>query len=220
MFSSYAWGFTKPVQNLKYDTDVFMNRRWQGKTPTAALFHNNELVAFGQNAVEKVVNLKSSVRNEYLFLQRFKMQSYSKESINEGTMLEDETTKEKISALEVIAASLREIKKCAVEEIIASGNSVKDDEILWVVTVPAVWREDAKRLMRLAAIRAGLTRRDRNTSLLLIKTGLDRDVYVVADCGGGTVDVTVHEVISTLETRVKEAIPVSGGHWGSTVIDT
>ncbi|KAJ3326455.1 hypothetical protein HDU76_012910 [Blyttiomyces sp. JEL0837] len=213
----YAWGFTKPRQNLKYDTDVFMNRRWQGKTLTAAHFHNNELVAFGQNAVERVVNLKSSARNEYLFLQRFKMQLYSKESINEGTMIEDETTKEKIPAVDVIAACLREIKKCAIEEIIASGNRIKDDEILWVVPVPAIWREDAKRLMRLAAVKAGLTRHDRNTSA---DSNLKpRDVYDVADCGGGTVDVTVHEVVSTLETKVKEAIPVSGGHWGSTVMD-
>ncbi|KAJ3315201.1 hypothetical protein HDU76_002253 [Blyttiomyces sp. JEL0837] len=235
---AYAWGFTRPGQNLDSRSDVYMNRPWPhttgGKTTTAVLFHKGAFSAVGHAAVEKLANVKTKDRNQYLFLQRFKMQLYSKETINESTMLEDETTKEKISALEVIAACLREIKKCALEEIRGGGNNVNDDDILWVVTVPAIWREDAKQLMRLAAIFAGLTKPHRNTSLLLVlepeaasifcltedksefKTG---DVYIVADCGGGTVDVTVHEVTSSSETEVKEAIAVSGGHWGSTVID-
>ncbi|KAJ3315202.1 hypothetical protein HDU76_002254 [Blyttiomyces sp. JEL0837] len=207
---AYVWGFTRPGQNLDSRTNVFMNKPWPhttgGKTTTAVLFHNGSVAAFGHAAVEKLANVKTKERNQYIFLHRFKMQLYSKEKINESARAE--------------------IKAC--------GNTVLHEDILWVVTVPAIWREDAKRLMRMAAIDAGLTRADLNTSLLLVlepeaasifclmedksefKTG---DVYIVADCGGGTVDVTVHEIASALETKVKEAIPVSGGHWGSTVID-
>ncbi|KAJ3315203.1 hypothetical protein HDU76_002255, partial [Blyttiomyces sp. JEL0837] len=112
---AYAWGFTRPGQNLDSRTDVFMNRPWPhttgGKTTTAVLFHDDRFAAFGHAAIEKLANIKSKERDHYLFLHRFKMQLYSKEKVNEDTMLEDETTKEQITALETISACLSEIKK-------------------------------------------------------------------------------------------------------------
>ncbi|RUS32542.1 hypothetical protein BC938DRAFT_475118 [Jimgerdemannia flammicorona] len=44
---------------------------------------------------------------------------------------------------------------------------------------------------------------------------------MVVDCGGGTVDITIHEVERADERcpRVKEVAPASGGAWGSTSID-
>ena len=39
--------------------------------------------------------------------------------------------------------------------------------------------------------------------------------YMVVDCGGGTVDITVHEV-SNKEGHIKEVFKATGGPYGST----
>ncbi|KAJ3192840.1 SCY1-like protein 2 [Irineochytrium annulatum] len=94
-------------------------------------------------------------------------------------------------------------------------------------------KEDAKQLMREAAVYGGLITHERPASLMLVlepeaastwclrdinnnlKSG---DVYIVVDCRGGTINVTVHELLNG-EQSVKEAIPLSGGDWGSTVVN-
>ena len=38
--------------------------------------------------------------------------------------------------------------------------------------------------------------------------------YMVVDCGGGTVDITVHEITST-EGQLKELFKATGGPYGS-----
>ncbi|KAJ3326632.1 Heat shock 70 kDa protein 12A [Blyttiomyces sp. JEL0837] len=52
------------------------------------------------------------------------------------------------------------------------------------------------------------------------------DVFIVADCGGGTIDCTVHEITSSGQStptqsipQLCEAVPASGLSMGSTVID-
>lgn len=41
--------------------------------------------------------------------------------------------------------------------------------------------------------------------------------YIVVDAGGGTVDVTAHQV--TADGKVKEIIRPTGGNWGGTRVD-
>ncbi len=43
------------------------------------------------------------------------------------------------------------------------------------------------------------------------------DRYFVLDLGGGTADIACHQIIDKF--KVKEAIPPSGGPWGSSYID-
>ena len=45
--------------------------------------------------------------------------------------------------------------------------------------------------------------------------------YIVADCGGGTVDVAVHDrrMTGSHENAIAEVIHPSGGPWGGTVVD-
>ena len=38
--------------------------------------------------------------------------------------------------------------------------------------------------------------------------------YMVVDCGGGTVDITVHEIINS-EGHLKELFKATGGPYGS-----
>lgn len=43
--------------------------------------------------------------------------------------------------------------------------------------------------------------------------------YLVVDCGGGTVDVTVHEVFDSKRRKLKELYKASGGPYGSVGVD-
>ena len=41
-------------------------------------------------------------------------------------------------------------------------------------------------------------------------------VYMVVDCGGGTVDITVHQMTDTKAGHLKELHKATGGPYGST----
>ena len=51
-------------------------------------------------------------------------------------------------ALEVFGESIRYLKDHALRHL---GGAYDDDDIHWVLTVPAIWDDSAKQFMRLAA---------------------------------------------------------------------
>lgn len=42
---------------------------------------------------------------------------------------------------------------------------------------------------------------------------------MILDCGGGTIDITTHQVVETAPLSLKELNEPTGGPWGSTVLD-
>uniref|UniRef100_A0A8C9EPQ1 Heat shock 70 kDa protein 12A n=1 Tax=Pavo cristatus TaxID=9049 RepID=A0A8C9EPQ1_PAVCR len=151
-----------------------------------------------------------------------------------------------LPALLVFAESLRYMEQHALSTIQeASFNTVCDpEEITWVITVPAIWSAAARQFMRLAAKEAGLISDMISEKLIIalepeaaslwckqlpqegfLAEGSDKRKfedspgiqYIVVDCGGGTVDITVHEI---QENRcLKELHKASGGGWGGNRVD-
>ena len=62
-----------------------------------------------------------------------------------------------VSALKVFSLSLKFFREHAIQEL-NDQSSVKltNEEIRWVLTVPAIWRESAKQFMRQAAYQVSL----------------------------------------------------------------
>lgn len=103
-------------------------------------------------------------------------------------------------------------------------------EISWVLTVPAIWSDIAKVRMRRAALKAGLIQSLDAPNLNLVyepeaaalccametkfAAGLR---FLVVDCGGGTVDITAHEVQP--DGTYRSLIKPCGDCWGSTFVD-
>ncbi|GBN56387.1 Heat shock protein 12A, partial [Araneus ventricosus] len=57
-----------------------------------------------------------------------------------------------VSALTVFAHALRYFRKHALQELSdQSATCILNDDVRWVVTVPAIWRQPAKQFMRNAA---------------------------------------------------------------------
>ncbi|NWU09842.1 HS12B protein, partial [Cephalopterus ornatus] len=127
------------------------------KTPTCILFNQQqEFKNFGYDAVMKYKSLPSSKAESWYFFQNFKMKLYN---TNVTTYMELKATNGKmLPALTVFSESLRYLKQHALNTIKeASFQTIYDqEEITWVITVPAIWSSAAKQFMRLAAKEAGM----------------------------------------------------------------
>ncbi|XP_071141784.1 heat shock 70 kDa protein 12B-like [Mytilus edulis] len=118
------------------------------------------------------------------------------------------------------------------------GTGVKIQEIQWVLTIPAIWTDAAKQFMRECAEKASippeklLLALEPETASIFCQYlpteklhGADQTFamsaegtrYMVADIGGGTADITVHE--KTKDGRLKELHRASGNDCGGTSVD-
>ncbi|KAJ4458447.1 putative heat shock 70 kDa protein [Paratrimastix pyriformis] len=208
----------------------------EGKTPTALLLdeHDN-IVSFGQMAQSTFFN---SPEQGFRLFEDFKMKLWSSNSQSElvRPSLPDGGVGEPLPVLRVIAKSLeavgREALKAVAQKLARQFNDLSLTNQLWVVTIPAIWKDSAKALMRQAALDGGLIDELNSNHLLLAyepeaaavrclhETQLDLvegTKFMVVDCGGGTVDITAHEIISGL--RFKSLMVPTGGPWGSTYVD-
>ena len=57
-----------------------------------------------------------------------------------------------LSALTVFSLSIRALKDHLLEMLESRGTTLRAEEVLWVLTVPAIWTDSAKSFMRRAAV--------------------------------------------------------------------
>lgn len=141
----------------------------------------------------------------------------------------------------VISQSLKFIADKALEKLREQVGKVVPAKIRWVLTVPALWSEEHKLFMRKAAVEAKIIDHSNSANLLLclepegasiqcredsewvVKEQMKKgSVVMVLDCGGGTVDITVHKMQCEPEEKFlcQELLPSSGGcEWGSKYVD-
>uniref|UniRef100_A0AAX7UYF8 Heat shock protein 12B n=1 Tax=Astatotilapia calliptera TaxID=8154 RepID=A0AAX7UYF8_ASTCA len=252
--SGYAFSFTQDSEA------IHMMKRWEGgdpgvanqKSPTCLLLTPDlRFHSFGFAARDFYHDLDPEEARHWLYFDKFKMRIHSTSEVKDQ-----------------------------------SSSVLEGDEIRWVITVPAVWRQPAKQFMREAAYLAGLVspdcpeqllialepeaasiycrklrlhqvidlsmqpitngleldvsrpfdssfrqareqlRRSRHSRTFLVESGTGElwselqtgDRYVVADCGGGTVDLTVHQIEQPQGT-LKELYKASGGPYGAVGVD-
>ncbi len=73
------------------------------------------------------------------------------ETLNRHTLLQARNEK-CMRALDIFSEALRHLKVKALEAVHKqSGVEYKAEEVRWVVTVPAIWKQSAKQFMREAA---------------------------------------------------------------------
>lgn len=239
--SGYAYSWTGAARR-----EIISRNEWPGysgvypKTATHSLYDQNDhLVAWGFEARAYLAQLVDSKENfGHAFAERFKMDLLLADSDGKGPFkLMAESlggNSRKFRVITLIADYLRELKKFALDDLRKSTISgLKDQEILWCLTIPAIWSDLQKKWMRLAAQEAGLigTGPQEETRLLLVlepeaaalycmenqKLAMtEGSTFMVLDCGGGTVDITMHEKTSN---GLREIHKGTGGPFGSTFID-
>lgn len=204
------------------------------KCPSCILFDKDQTFAnFGFEAEDKFSNLAlDNMHDDWYFFKQFKMRLHRNKELNRDTLIEDERGKS-MKAKTVFAAGIRYLKEHAESSLKTQGMEFEEWEILWVLTVPAIWSDAAKQFMREAAQRADIM----NNQLLIalepeaasvycryLPDARGSDVfkegskYMVIDLGGGTADITVQQVAG--DGRLRELHKASGGAWGGTKVDS
>ncbi|XP_028312162.1 heat shock 70 kDa protein 12A-like [Gouania willdenowi] len=214
------------------------------KTPTCILFDEQErFLSFGYEAKVAYVRMRGEEAQNKFFFECFKMALYHKK-LNSNLTIKAANGKT-MKALKVFTEALRYLKDHALRTINrTSGREFIASDFNWVLTVPAIWDPAAKQFMRKAATQAGIVTQGNETKLLIAlepeaasvwckklpaegfiaenqgEETLEHSVgtqYIVVDCGGGTVDITVHEVLDG--GTVKELHKACGTDMGGQTVD-
>ncbi|XP_047190722.1 heat shock 70 kDa protein 12A isoform X5 [Scophthalmus maximus] len=256
--SGYAYAFTKEPEC------IHTMRRWEGgdpgvsnqKTPTTILLTpDRKFHSFGYAARDFYHDLDPSESKQWLYLEKFKMKLHTTPNLSINTDLHAANGK-RVKALDIFAYALAFFKEQALKELSDQmGGDFDNNDVRWVITVPAIWKMPAKQFMREAAYKSGLVSRENPEQLIIAlepeaasiycrklrlhqmvdlcthttqngfsptdnggSAASQGDRYVVVDCGGGTVDLTVHQ-IRLPEGHLKELYKASGGPYGSIGID-
>lgn len=219
------------------------------KTLTNILYSpDRKPVAWGYTARTQSVDLPQNEKLNYKLFNAFKTQlRESPHRTPISPIIVDhhkEIVKDKdgrdFLVLDVVADYLRFLKESALKKVQGGVSSIiANDEILWSLTVPAIWNNADKQLMRLAAKKAGLiSNEDDKESLVIILepeaaavhclktdgaiagTGITHGSrFMVIDAGGGTVDITVCEVVRHSGLAFREIATADGALCGSTYVD-
>ncbi|XP_060558649.1 heat shock 70 kDa protein 12B-like [Ruditapes philippinarum] len=242
-YSGWAFSFKGDFHN---NPTKVCARNWIGnqlisaKAPTCVLIEpdGKTLDSFGYKAENKYADLSEERAHEpWYYFWRFKMMLYDKMKIQRHVMLEDETGK-MLPAKSVFSLAIEFLKKDLLKECHKQlADDLSEDDIKWVLTVPAIWNDGAKQFMREAAEQAGIPRSQLKIALepeaaslycryLPVQKGHEENFlasfepgtkYIVLDAGGGTIDITVHQVI--VDGKLRELHKASGGAWGGTMVD-
>ncbi|KAL5011449.1 hypothetical protein ScPMuIL_010000 [Solemya velum] len=213
------------------------------KAPTSILLKPDQTFhSFGYDAENKYSELAGNREHwNWYFFKQFKMKLYDQIGLKRDIKLEDATGKS-LPALTVFQHGIKFLRDDVIKECKSKLSGFKEEEIHWVLTTPAIWSEAANQFMREAAVKAGIGGKSLDIALepeaasvyckyVYVKQERAKDKdgleviesfkpgtkYFVLDAGGGTVDITVHEIRA--DRSVKEIHHANGGPWGSTMVD-
>ncbi|XP_060556338.1 heat shock 70 kDa protein 12B-like [Ruditapes philippinarum] len=234
-YSGYAFSFLDKPDKIE------TNEAWVAgsaqlmslKCPTAVLLTpEKEFHSFGFEAEDKFADLaEDDEHHDWYLFRRFKMSLYSTgKDLQINTTIEDIAGKS-APAIDIISHSIRFLKKHALETLNLRTIGIRESEIQYVMTVPAIWNERAKQFMRRAANKAGIPNNFLTLALepeaasiwcqvVTEDTPADAELsanYMVVDLGGGTADITVHQKMD--DGSLKELHKASGGAWGGNEVD-
>ncbi|XP_053399788.1 heat shock 70 kDa protein 12B-like [Mercenaria mercenaria] len=241
-YSGYAFQVRADFESdpLKIKAHTWSSSTVSQKTPTCILFDKDQRFhSFGYDAEQKYNELAAAGETwNWYFFKRFKMLLYKDEALTRETVLKDDKGLD-MPAMTVFTASIKFLKDHMIKACEAANTGVRPEEIHWVITVPAIWTDSAKQFMREAAINAeihtdkiSLSLEPEAASLFCRYLPVERvdgvnqtairsfsigDKYMILDCGGGTVDITVHEIQE--DSTLKELAKANGGEFGGTQVD-
>lgn len=181
--------------------------------------------------------------SDYYYFNRFKMLLHENKSLHRNSVITDITGK-KMRAMDIFSISIKYLKNTMLKtmNIRLADGTFSEKDIDFVLTVPAIWGDEAKLFMREAALQAGINPSQLTLALEpeaasiycqhmhLINTNGPSNVddtfkkivekgkkYMVVDLGGGTADITVHK--QTTDGTLEELLPATGGPLGGISVD-
>ena len=228
-FGSSGSGF---AYAFKDNEDEIIHGMIQGanvdnKVPTEIILDdNNYTLTFGRECIEF---LKTKGTKAGHYFKEIKMNLYGKK-----TEIQAKNSDKILPLALVIQRVLEKLKDLAIAEI-KKNRPIAQNNIKYVVTVPAIWEDFQKNIMMEACINAGLIKEEDDKSLFfalepeaasyycLKNKSIDQNLmkegnyYIVCDLGGGTGDIVTHLI--GVNKNVNEICPPNGGKFGSNEIN-
>ncbi|MCO5581952.1 hypothetical protein L7F22_035841 [Adiantum nelumboides] len=199
------------------------------------------------NIAADALNMGAGMANKVgFFAHKFKLYLSPKERENPSLPpLPGDLTAERM-----VVDYLRKLTDFIMEELrFANAKGFSKEDVQWCLTVPAIWDEQAKQVMRTCAEKAGMVKgakcprgvvaSPRALQIILepeaasmycqskapARLKLDvGDRILVADVGGGTVDLVVHQIEKMHPkqgvTSVREVVASYGDTGGGTFVDS
>lgn len=229
--------------SMRNDWGKVYTSKWFGgslvssKAPTCLLLKDDFTKSyFGYEAEDRYADLTSDENHHnYYFFQRFKMIIHG-ESDAQHKRCYDITGKT-LEAGHVFTRYIKCLKDSMFQNVESVFPGIRDDDIEYVLTVPAIFGENSKMFLIEASVKAGIkmenltialepeaasiycqylkfAKEDTSSPALgVVKAGTK---YMVVDLGGGTADITVHK---KCEDNTLEEVLVSGWPSGGKAVD-
>ncbi|CAN0121804.1 unnamed protein product [Ectocarpus sp. 12 AP-2014] len=205
------------------------------------------MVTFGDGAEQEYLEARTGdgeAGSDLALFKYFKMELFKggrngtmRSSVDDAEGI-SEDQKTRLPLIYVVSLALEYIKDVVINRLNkVDSHTLKACDIQWVLTVPAIWSSFGTTFMRTAALKAGLIQQENDMEHLrlclepeaacLTVEHHHRSVrkwengmkVMVLDCGGGTIDITTHHVVSTVPLGLEELEEPAGGPWGSTTAD-
>ncbi|KAK3099413.1 hypothetical protein FSP39_004047 [Pinctada imbricata] len=247
-YSGYAYSFR---DELGADFSRVTCKTWKSnrskastisqKTPTSVLLNQaGEFVAFGFEAEEKYEELANdNLHGDFRFFRRFKMKLHNNAGLTRESTLVDDQGNE-MRAIDVFAHAIRYMKEHLTESLRKTKYEIREKEIAWVITIPAIWDPKSKQFMREAAEQGGILDNQLQfalepeaASVYLKEVPVERTQtvtkeaalrafppgtkYLVLDLGGGTIDITARMVVD--DRTLRELHHATGNNHGGNSIN-
>ncbi|CAG8585382.1 3591_t:CDS:2 [Funneliformis mosseae] len=215
--------------------EIDTNTRWLGreglpKTNTALLYDADciEVLKWGEPALlqEKRRRKSQEKAQKVHIIERFKLHL-------------DDMMKQKpflpsfLDYKKAIIDYLIKMKGVIEETLFRTWPDLSLRQVLFVLSVPAEWPPPTRAILRDCAFQAGLIDEDTHSNLefttepeaaaihclsVCNQHGIsESDTFLVVDCGGGTVDLTVRTLLEN--NKLREETVRTGGLCGSTFVD-
>ena len=204
----------------------------KNKYPTSIIIKNStkKLYKFGQEAEFEINN---DMLDDYIYFDRIKM-NLDPQLISKGETEIYITAKKpqnyRLPLRLVITEYLKGISDKALYEIRRKGQNLYKSDIKWIITVPAIWNEFGKQLMRKCGKNAGLSYKEEEIDIALepeaasLTMFYDNNIlseykqkgkiFMLVDAGGYTIDITLNEIVDEFG-NLKQLSPPYGGADGS-----
>ncbi len=213
------------------------------KTPTHLLYNDGKLEAWGYNAKRRLIELRQADQaKNCCFFEKFKTEIFARKQVDEQGEPYLVQNGKKFLLIDLIADYLKAMRQAALQDVANhTGANIDESRIRWCLTIPAIWDDAAKQLMEQASQKAGILKKgDWETENFIFalepeaasiyclyvadkELGIveNESTMMIIDCGGGTLDLTVHKIVRDgREKGVREVVPGSGaveGHGGKDV---
>lgn len=236
-YSGIAYAFKSDPNLVDYGAPSKLDG--QIKVPTALLQNDDGSWEFGNNAVMKYQSMMVNAEKGQTpkFYKRYKMALKGKTTGRNSLTAFSVCGMHTENLMTLIVVSLKILKDYTLEMLGSKLMKIDNvDDIQWVLTVPAIWNDFGKAFMRRAAYEAGMIRSEHSDNLMLAlepegaaiavqSAATQQDLlqthskYVILDCGGGTVDITAHQVVSISPLEMKSIAEPDGGDWGGDYVN-